>query len=188
MVLSRVVLGPLIVAVSNRLQQPQIWLGIIIAVAFLSDVFDGILARHWGTATAGLRIGDSIADTVFYLGILAVILLHHWPVLQQRVGLLAALLVLEIFRLVFDWIKFRRFASYHTYAAKLWGISLAAASITILCFNHGGWLLTSALLLGILCDLEGLAISLVQRKWTHDVKSLRTALALRRLPAEMNLK
>jgi CDP-diacylglycerol--glycerol-3-phosphate 3-phosphatidyltransferase len=188
MVLSRALLGPFIVVLSWRLQRPEVLLGIIIAAAFLSDVFDGILARRWGTATAALRIGDSIADTIFYFGVLAAIILRHCPVLWQRADWLATLLVLELIRMVFDWVKYRRISSYHTYAAKLWGISLAAASIALLCFNRGYRLLTLAIFLGILCDLEGLAISLVLRRWTHDVRSLRAALKLRGLPAEMKLE
>lgn len=108
------------------------------------------------------------------------IVLRHWPVLLDRIGLLIALLALEVIRLGFDWIKFQHFASYHSNLAKLWGISLAAASITLLCFNRSYWLLTLALLLGILCDLEGLTISILLRHWTHDVKSLRTALMMSR--------
>src|SRR5262249_47494534 len=36
----------------------------------LSDVFDGVLARRLGVATAALRRLDSAADVVFYLAVL----------------------------------------------------------------------------------------------------------------------
>ena len=44
------------------------WLGAIVVVALVSDIYDGILARRWGGETAGLRMSDSVADTIFYHG------------------------------------------------------------------------------------------------------------------------
>lgn len=159
---------------------PEAWLGTMIAAGLVSDVYDGILARRWRTDTSTLRVADSAADTVFYLGVLAAIVERHGPVLRDRLWLLAALLALETLRILFDWMKFRRMASYHSYAAKAWGLLLAAATIALLCFNRAPWLMTAALVWGILCDMEGLAMSALLPQWTHDVKTLRRALELRR--------
>jgi CDP-diacylglycerol--glycerol-3-phosphate 3-phosphatidyltransferase len=89
------------------------------------------------------------------------------------------LLALEALRAVFDWIKYRRLSSYHSYAAKLWGVLLATSTVALLCFNRGYWLLTAALAWGILCDLEGLTMTALLPVWTHDVKTLARALELR---------
>jgi CDP-diacylglycerol--glycerol-3-phosphate 3-phosphatidyltransferase len=180
MVIFRTLLGPAVAIVALILPAPQPWLGAMIAAGFVSDVYDGILARRWGTETAALRVTDSAADTVFYLGVLFAVIARHWPVLRDRLGLLIALLVLEAARYLFDWIKYRRIASYHSYASKAWGALMAAATIALLCFDRAFWMVTLALLAGILCDLEGLAMSALLPEWTHDVKTLRRALALRR--------
>ena len=179
MIVFRAALGPAI-AIAARLPKPELWLGAMIAAGFLSDVYDGILARRWRTAGPALRAADSIADTVFYLGVLTAILERHWPVLRASLGLLFVLLALEVVRWIFDWLKFRRMASYHSYAAKIWGVLLASATLALLCFNRAFWLVTVALIWGILCDLEGLTMSLLLPKWAHDVKTLPRALALRR--------
>ena len=181
MIIVRALLGPALFLTARHLATPEPWLGIMIGAGFISDVYDGILARRWGTARAALRGADSAADTVFYLGVLAAIVERHWPVLRDRLWLLAALLALEALRLVFDWIKFRRMASYHSYASKAWGVLLAVSTLALLCFDRGFWLVTLALIMGIFCDLEGLAMSLVLPQWTHDVKSLRRAIELRRV-------
>ena len=162
------------------MQHPEPWLGAVIVVGFLSDVYDGILARRWGTESARLRVADSAADTVFYLGVLVAVVLRHWPVLRDRLGLLVALLLLEGFRLAFDWAKFRRMASYHSYVSKVWGILLAVTAIALLCFDRAFWLVSVALAWGIVCDLEGLAMSALLPEWTHDVKTLSRALKLRK--------
>ena len=39
----------------------------VLVLGFTSDVYDGIVARRFGVATAGLRRLDSGVDTVFYL-------------------------------------------------------------------------------------------------------------------------
>lgn len=179
MVVFRAALGPALL-LAARLADPELWLGAMIAAGFLSDVYDGILARRWGTASPALRVADSAADTVFYLGVLAAIVERHWPVLRERLWLLVAVLVLEASRILFDWIKFRRMASYHSYAAKIWGVLLAASTLALLCFNRAYWLVTAALAWGILCDLEGLAMSILLPQWTHDVRTLPRALAVRR--------
>lgn len=179
MVGSRAALG-VVLPIAARLPHPEAWLGGMVAAGFLSDVYDGILARRWGTAGARLRVADSAADTVFYLGVLIAIFERHFPVLRARFVLLAALLALEATRMIFDWIKFHRMASYHSYAAKAWGILLLAATLALLCFDRAYWLVTTALAWGIACDLEGLAISILLPDWTHDVKTLARALVLRR--------
>jgi len=175
----RAFLGPAMAGAAWEVTAPELWLGAMIAAGLASDVYDGILARHWQTDTAALRVADSVADTVFYLGVLAAIVERHWPVLRDRLWLLAALLALEALRIAFDWIKFRRMASYHSYASKAWGVLLAVSTFALLCFDRGLWLVTLALIMGIFCDLEGLAMSALLPQWTHDVKSLRRALELR---------
>ena len=82
--------------------------------------------------------------------------------------------------MAFDWGKYRRMASYHSYASKAWGIVLAAAAIAALCFDGAFWILTLALAWGIMCDLEGLTISMLLPEWTCDVKTLGRAFMLRR--------
>jgi CDP-diacylglycerol--glycerol-3-phosphate 3-phosphatidyltransferase len=180
MIIFRASLAPLLVAAALWLPAPQPWLGSMIAAGFISDVYDGVLARRWGTDTTALRLCDSAVDTFFYLGVLAAVIIRHRPVLLERIWLLVAVLLLEALRLAFDWIKFRRMASYHSYAAKLWGVLLAIATIALLCFDRAYWLLTVALVWGILCDLEGLMMSALLPVWTRDVKTLGRAIELRR--------
>jgi len=179
MVAYRAMLGPATALVA-RLPHPEAWLGLMIASGFLSDVYDGILARRWKTDTDALRLADSAVDIVFYLGILTAVVERHWPSLREHAWLLAAVVCFEAGCKAFEWLKFGRMASYHTYSAKLWGILLAAAAFSLLCFNQASWILTTALAWGIVCDLEQLVMSFVLPKWTRDVKTVFHAVSLRR--------
>lgn len=71
----RVALCPLIF-LGARLHWAGLWLALIVLVALVDDSFDGILARHWHCETPTLRLSDSIADPVFYLGVLGALFLR----------------------------------------------------------------------------------------------------------------
>lgn len=94
--------------------------------------------------------------------------------------LLAALFVTEAMRYGFDFWKFGKAASYHTYLAKCWGLVMAVAVIGVLSFSGLQWLITVSLILGIACNTEGLAMSVVLPRWKNDVKTLAMAWRLRK--------
>src|ERR1017187_2135514 len=162
MAAGRALLGPVLIAGErcgwNSLM--LVWLGV---AALASDIFDGVLARRWRCDTAGVRLFDSMADTVFYLCAAIALWIGQPHLLRANAGLLAALLALEAARFAVDFAKFGKPASYHSYLAKTWGLVMATAVVAA--FAWGGWVGASRLLgvslaLGIACDLEGLAMSL----------------------------
>jgi hypothetical protein len=78
--------------------------------------------------------------------------------------------------------KFGKIASYHSRLARCWGVVLAIAVVSALAFRGGTLLLDAAMLVGIACNLEGIAMSLVLPVWTRDVPSFRRACLLRHQP------
>jgi CDP-diacylglycerol--glycerol-3-phosphate 3-phosphatidyltransferase len=179
MVLLRVALCPGIV-LAARAGWDGRWLGLIVLLALLDDIYDGVLARRWGCDTPLLRRADSWADTVFYLGVAAALWFREPGVLRRNAVLLSLLLAMELLRHLFDWFKFRRAASYHSWLAKLWGLVMGVAVICALSFGGPRWLLSASLVLGILADVEGLTMSLILPRWQNDVKGIGPALRLRR--------
>jgi phosphatidylglycerophosphate synthase len=154
--------------------------GICLIAAFLSDVFDGIIARRLKLATHTLRRLDSIADTLFYLAAsFAAWHLHPQSIIDRLVPL-AALVFLELSRYGLDMGKFGREASYHMWSSKLWGIALFAGFYSLLVLGRDDLLVSLMVYLGIVADLEGIAISLVLREWRVDVPSFFHAMAYNR--------
>lgn len=92
---------------------------------------------------------------------------------------IGVVIVLEIVRYPLDWWLFGRSASYHALSAKSFGASLLVVVTSIMVFDYAGYLLWISLLLGLFSELEGVAISLVLPEWTHDVRNLRRAFAIR---------
>lgn len=178
MAAGRAVLGPVLIA-GAACNGSGLALASLVITALLSDIFDGILARRWQCDTAGLRLFDSMADTVFYLCVAVALWIGQPQLCRANAGLMAALLTLEAMRFALDFAKFGKPASYHSYLAKAWGLVMAIAVVAVLASPHASGLIPVALLLGIACNLEGFAMSLLLPVWRKDVTSLRAALRLR---------
>lgn len=177
--LLRGVLGPVLLVTALVAPKPSVFAGCLIG-ALVSDYFDGVIARRLGVATPGLRRLDSIADSIFYVCALIAAWHLYAPLLMPYLGAVAVLLALEGIRYVFDWRKFGKEASYHMWSSKLWGLALFAGFYALLVHEHVGWPVALAIGLGILADLEGLAISMALPYWKNDVPTFFHALRLRR--------
>jgi len=174
----RPVLGPAVVALAFVWPRPAAF-AVCLTLAFLSDYFDGVIARRLGIASPPLRRLDSIADTVFYVGALFAVWHLRSAVLHPYLPALLVLAALEVARYAYDFRKFGREASYHMWSSKLWGIALVLAFYALLVYERAGWPVALAIGVGILADLEGLAISSVLREWRTDVPTFFHALGLR---------
>ena len=97
----RVALGPLLI-----LGESCRWNGVALAAmvvsALLSDIYDGVLARRWQCDTPFVRLFDSMADTFFYLCVVAALWLGIPAVWHANLTLLLTLLSLEGIRFCVD--------------------------------------------------------------------------------------
>jgi CDP-diacylglycerol--glycerol-3-phosphate 3-phosphatidyltransferase len=157
--------------------------------AFGADYFDGVLARRWGVATPALRKADSFSDTLFYLSLACITWKLHAEELREHsfalalcLGSLAAWTLLDLFR-------WRRFAGFHSWSAKLFGLGLFVW--TVLLYGGGGAsvaALTTACVLGLVAHLEGIAISLLLRHDVTDVPTFWHAWRMRREAAGASVR
>lgn len=176
--LLRLALAPVVIALG--LTRAPGWLvAVILTVGFLSDVFDGIVARRTGRATAALRRLDSAVDTVFYLAIAVAGWALHRAELTPLTPLIALVIGTELATNGFAWLRFRREASYHAWSARIFGLTLFAGLVTLFAAGTAA-LLLPALVLGLLAHAESAAITLTLPAWRHDVPSWRAALKIRR--------
>lgn len=94
-------------------------------VTGLTDVLDGWLARKTGTASQfGARL-DSIADLLFY----GVLLFRLFPVLWQTLPaamwyVVAVIVLVRLAAYVAAAVRYRQFASLHTWLNKLTGVGV----------------------------------------------------------------
>lgn len=177
----RFLLGPLLLWVALDCRSMSTgcpWFIVGFTAAFLSDVFDGVVARRLGIVTEKLREYDGWVDTWFYIWVaLSAWFTHTDAIIAFRFPLLVVLST-QLISWCIDLIKYRRFANYHAYSSKAWGVTLFVACIALFGFNYAE-LLWLTIVVGILSHIEEMAMSLVLPRWIHDVPSVVHALRIR---------
>jgi phosphatidylglycerophosphate synthase len=150
--------------------------------AFLSDVLDGMIARRVGVSTSRLRYADTWADITLYLAVLLSAWLTRKATLMALGWPFALLLASTAASWGVDLLRYGRLSSYHPWSAKAWGITLAVAIVALFGWNYTGWAMWLVIGVGVLSNLECIAMTLALPRWTHDVPSVIHA--LRRRAAE----
>ena len=156
----RLLLGPIALACAFSDVMRFVYLPILI-IATLSDIFDGILARKYGVATATLRRYDSITDIIYYLFILAVAWLLCRPVINANLWLIALMLLSEAACILICFIRFGKFPATHSYLAKFYGLCLLGALIALLVFNAGSWVIIALSVVALVTNFEIIAMHLI---------------------------
>jgi cardiolipin synthase (CMP-forming) len=159
--------------------QISIWFLVSFVAAFLSDIFDGIIARKLQVSTAQLRQADSWADVCLYTCIAASAwIVHQEIILHFRWPLLSVIGVQLVWWIV-NLAKYGKPASYHTYSAKIWGLTLFVATVALFGFNQAGIFLWLTIIMGIIHTLEEIAMTVILPEWKHDIPSFFHALQLK---------
>lgn len=95
---TRAALGPVVM-----MAEVAGWTGVTLAwmvvTGLLSDIFDGVLARRWKCDTAAVRLFDSMADIVFYLGCAVALWMSQPQLTRSFAAALAVVIGLEALKL-----------------------------------------------------------------------------------------
>lgn len=138
----------------------------------LTDILDGWIARRTGTASDfGARL-DSIADLLFYAVMLIELVPVLWVILPQTIWYAAAaVLLIRIGSYLTAAIKYRRFASLHTYLNKLTGaaVFLLPYMLIVISGEIYSWAVCGA---AFLASLEELIIHILSKRYNPDRKSI----------------
>lgn len=143
----------------------------LLAVAFLTDLLDGMAARLTGQVTEFGATLDSWADVVNYLTI-ALCCWWLWPDMVSRelfyVGLIVASCLLPALAGFF---KFGCFTSYHTWAVK---IAAGAMGLTLYVLFLGGptWPFRVAAVICIVAAIEEIVITLILPEPESNLRSV----------------
>ena len=179
LIMIRAICGPALVAAAAAGSSPWL-LSSLVTVAFVSDVFDGIIARRLGVATELLRRADTIVDTAFYACAVIALLLWAPSVLGAHLVGLGLIVSLELVRWAIERRRYGRLAAYHMWSAKAWGITLWLGFCEAFLTGQPGPLMQAAVVMGVLADCEGLTASLVLSSWQHDIRTVWHAARLER--------
>ena len=144
---------------------------IVYTITGLTDALDGWLARKTGTASEfGARL-DSIADLLFY----GILLFRLFPALWQGLPVIiwyivAAIVLVRLTAYAVAAVKYRRFASLHTWLNKLTGVSIFLLPYLLATAAAVGYSL-GVCVLAFAASAEELMIHLFHKEYRADRKS-----------------
>ncbi len=169
----RLAMAPILLGLAFAGQREAfLWL---LAIAFLSDAADGIIARLTGQVS---RLGatlDSCADTAIYLTVAAAIMLM-WPELLRSEGVaIGAVVASVLLPALVGLLRFGHFTSYHTRLVKFAAVA-TALGLFLMLLGVSTWPFRIGAMLAVLAGLEEIAISLLLREERSDVSGLWTLL------------
>lgn len=144
----------------------------LICIAFLSDVFDGIIARKYNCSNEKLRQMDSRADSFFWLSLCVVLIKFYPEFISHNKLKLFILICSEIGIQVFAYLKYGKSLALHTYSAKLWAMLLFISVLCVIVNYQTQLMFDFAFYWGLVSQMEVFIILLCQKKFLVDVKSL----------------
>lgn len=110
----------------------SIWFYILYIVGGISDVLDGMYARHFGQVTKLGATLDTVADIIFTLAVLPkVTLTVHIPL--WLIIWIICIAVIKCYNIISGLIIYKRFISEHTTMNKICGVLLF---VIPLCINR----------------------------------------------------
>jgi CDP-diacylglycerol--glycerol-3-phosphate 3-phosphatidyltransferase len=145
---------------------------VLMFINFLTDIFDGYLARKLKCETKlGARL-DSLADEGMYiLGLLGIWILKKNELQPYKTGL-SAFAALYLVSLLVSLFKFKALPSLHLYLSKIEGYLLALFFITLFLFGFSPFLFYVTLIVGIASFAEQIIILVSASELRPDYKGL----------------
>ena len=152
---------------------------VLFAVGLLSDIFDGIIARHLKISTQNLRRLDSTIDQVFFVLIVIATFVESPQFFYNNKVELIILLATEGLTYLVCFIKFKKEIATHSIASKIWTLILFATLIQVIATGNSVILFQFCFYTGMITRLEIIGIILLLRTWTNDVPGIYQAVLLR---------
>lgn len=150
-------------------QQIYLW---FLAIAILTDILDGTIARVFHLQTKfGARL-DSLADAGTYLVVACGIAQFRWHEMSQITPWLWAFAAAFALPYVVSYLRFRRLPSLHLYSCKIGGTLDGIFLFYLFIFGFSPWLFLVAVCWGILSFIEMTAVILTLKELRSDCKGI----------------
>ena len=155
-------------------------LAVVILLATLSDIFDGIIARRLGISTTELRRADSTVDLFFWLSSMASIYLLRPDAVMRNLVIVWFALFAEFYEQLICYLRFHKMTATHARSAKFMGLCLLVGMMIL---AMGGSSVVAFWIIGIgttISVFDGTAIVVLLPYWEADIPSAWSAWRLRR--------
>ena len=155
------------------------FLALVILLATLSDIFDGIIARRLGISTVNLRKADSTVDLFFWLASMTALYFLRPDAVMRNIVIVFYAIAAEILEQLICWLRFHRMTATHARSAKFMGLCLLVGMIVLACYGSSVvafWIIGIGITVSI---FDGCAIVVLLPTWEADVPSAWEAWRLR---------
>ena len=144
----------------------------VYALAGLTDVLDGWIARKTKTTSDfGARL-DSVADLLFYAVMLFRVLPFLWKVLSNDIWCaVIAIIIVRISAYLVAAVKYHQFVFLHTYLNKLTGVMVFFIPFLLVTAYTSAYCIVTCVI-AIVAALEELAIHFQRQTYQPNIKSI----------------
>lgn len=145
---------------------------VIYSICGVSDALDGFTARALHCASEKGSLLDSIADIIFYF----ILTIRLIPYLYARVAsfiwyMLAVVILIRLCAYFTAFIKYKRFASLHTYGNKLTGAAVFSMPFALLVFDEFT-VCFAVLTVASISSVEELVVYIKSKTYPQSFKSV----------------
>lgn len=145
---------------------------IIYTACGISDVVDGVIARATHTTSKLGTVLDSIADLLFYAVMLAKVFWTLISILDFWVWcIVLAVILIRVASYAVAAIKYKRFASQHTYLNKMSGFCMFLVPFMLVTPADKLYCIAVCMVTGV-ASLEELLIHAIQKDYIPEQKSI----------------
>ncbi len=153
----------------------SVHLGVGLAVAGLTDVLDGPVARATGRSSPRGAQLDSLADLILMVSIVAWIAWLQPGFFRENLIPFAVWGVIGVASIVATWVRFGRVGNLHLYSAKAAGVVAYVFVVWLFVLgDYNRWLFAVAIGMATLAATETLLVALMRDRVDEGVKSLFT--------------
>jgi phosphatidylglycerophosphate synthase len=171
LVIFRLLLAPVMIVWTLQTHQSGWFLVTCLWAGMISDIFDGIIARHLGVASNSLRKWDANVDIVFWLAAGVSIWLLNGRLIQDHLYFIIVLFILEPVSDCINFFKFRKSGCAHNWLSKLWGLNLLITFTILLAGFEPVVLFRICLVNGLISQIDRIIISSLLPKPECDIPS-----------------
>ncbi|PRB04539.1 CDP-alcohol phosphatidyltransferase [Chryseobacterium sp. MYb7] len=181
LIFSRLIIGFIIISLSLlKIENYQIIAVILLSIGLLTDIFDGIIARHLNVSTQKLRRLDSTVDQIFFILVGVAVYIMCPEFFEANAFKVIILIGAEALIYLVSFLKFRKEVATHSIGAKIWTLLLFGTLVQVILQCQSVVLFTLCFWVGLLTRAEIIAILFILKTWTNDVPSVFHSIQLRK--------
>lgn len=154
----RALAGPAAIYLALTINQPRLFILALVWAGLISDIFDGIIARHYGVATRMLRIADAWIDILFWLSCTVSLFFLEPTLWRNNLLWLFIFFIQEPVSDIINLIRFKKQGCAHNWISKFFGLCLLS-SFTIILLDGPLYFFTISLVIGIISQWDRIIIS-----------------------------